>query len=171
MPRQRRRTKPEFWAGLIFVALLAYALISHWWKENPALGWTITIAVVAILALSIYRFPSFRRLLFRTAKTAGESMVYETAVSGREPMPQDTRMRIVQRAGNGCENPDCRSGVRPEVHHIDSDHNNHSLRNLIALCPNCHTKAHDGVYSPSQLRNWLRSSWETYKRKRPRYRH
>jgi len=171
MAKQRRRTKPGFWAGFIFLALLAYALIADWWKQNPALGWTITIAIVATFAFSIYRFPSFRRLLFRTTKTAGESMVYETAVSDREPMPKDTRMRILQRARNKCENPSCRSGVRPHVHHIDSDHRNNDLKNLIAICPNCHTKAHDGVYSPSQLRNWLRTSWETYKRNNPRYRH
>lgn len=171
MRRRQRRTRPQFWAGLIFVALLAYALIATWWKENPVLGWLITGTIVAVLAFSIYRFPTFRRLLFRTAKTTGETMTYETAVSEREPMPKDTRMRILQRARDRCENPDCRSDARPHVHHIDSDHRNNNLRNLLALCPNCHSKAHDGVYSPSQLRNWLRSSWETYKRNRPRYRY
>ena len=133
------------------------------------MGWTITIAIVAILAFSIYRFPSFRRLLFKTAKTAGESMVYETAVSDREPMPPHIRANILQRAQRRCENPDCRSNVRPEIHHIDGDRNNNRFRNLIALCPNCHTRAGRGEYSNSQLRNWVQRSWETSKSGRSRF--
>lgn len=104
MPKGQRRIRPEFWLGLIFVALLAYALIADWWKENPVLGWIIVGIIVAILAFSIYRFPAFRGLLFRTAKKAGESIVYETEASGREPMPKYTRMKILQRARGRCEN-------------------------------------------------------------------
>ena len=171
MPRSQRRTKPQFWMVVIFVSLLAYALIADWWKDNSALGWTVVGVVIALLAFSAYRFPSFRRWLFSTAKVASERMAYQAAATEREPMPRDTRMRVLQRARDRCEKPDCRSDVRPHVHHIDGDHSNNSLRNLIALCPNCHTKAHHGVYSPSQLRNWRQSSWETYKRKNPRYRY
>lgn len=171
MPKGQRRIRPEFWAGLIFVALLAYALIADWWKEHAVLGWTIVGIIIAILAFSIYRFQAFRRLLFRTAKKAGENIVYETEASGREPMPKYTRMRILQRARGRCENPDCRSDVRPHIHHIDGDNSNNNLRNLIALCPNCHTKAHHGVYSNSQLRNWVQRSWETSRRRRLRFRY
>jgi hypothetical protein len=171
MPKGQRRIRPEFWAVLIFIALLAYALIADWWKEHAVLGWIIFGIIVAILAFSIYRFPAFRRLLFSTAKKAGESIVYEKEASGREPMPKYTRMKILQRARGRCENPDCRSDVRPHVHHIDGDNSNNNLRNLIALCPNCHTRAHHGVYSNSQLRNWVQRSWETFKRGRSRPRH
>ena len=169
--RQRRRAKPEFWAGFIFVALLAYGLIAIWWRENPVLGWVILGVIVAGFAFSIYRFPSFRRLLFRTAKTAGESMVYETAVSDREPMPKDTRINILQRARNRCENPDCRSGVPPHIHHIDNDHNNNRFRNLIALCPNCHAMAGKNKYSNSQLRVWVERSWASSPSARKRFRY
>lgn len=169
MAKGQRRIRPEFWVVVIFIALLAYALIADWWKGHAVLGWIIVGIVVALLAFSLYRFPAFRGLLFRTAKKAGESIAYEPEVSGREPLPPDLREHILQRARYKCENPDCKSGVKPEIHHIDGNRNNNNPRNLIALCPNCHTRAGDGVYSNSQLRNWVRRSWETYKRGRRRF--
>jgi hypothetical protein len=164
MPRGQRRIRTEFWVALVFVALLAYALIADWWKGHAVLGWIITGSIVAILAFSIYRFPAFRGLLFKTAKKAGESIVYETQVSGREPLSQDLREHILKRAVYRCENPDCKEHIKPEIHHIDGDNSHNSPRNLITFCPNCHTKAHHGVYNNSQLRNWVRRSWETFKR-------
>jgi hypothetical protein len=169
MASGQRRIRIEFWAVLIFIALLAYALIADWWKEHAALGWVILGIVVALLAFSLYRFPAFRRWTFGAAKKAGESIVYETEASGREPMPKYTRMKILQRAKDRCENPDCRSDVPPHIHHIDNDSSNNNLRNLIALCPNCHAKAHRNEYSNSQLRNWVQRSWETFKRGRRRF--
>ena len=168
MAQRQRRIRPEFWIGLIFVALLAYALIADWWKEHAVLGWVIVGIVVALLAFCLYRFPKFRGWLFGTAKKARESLIYQptepTAVSSREPLRPDLREHILQRALYKCENPDCKEHVKPEIHHIDGNNSNNSPRNLIALCPNCHARAGDGVYSYSQLRNWVRRSWETYKR-------
>jgi len=171
MAQRQRRIRIEFWAGLIFVALLAYALLADWWKEHSVLGWIIVGGIVAVLAFCIYRFPAFRGLLFRTAKKAGESIAYETKASEREPMPKYTRTKILQRARDRCENPDCRSDVPPHIHHIDNDNSNNNLRNLIALCPNCHARAHRNEYSNSQLRNWVQRSWETSKRGRRGFRH
>lgn len=172
MPTKQRRIRTEFWAGLIFLGVLAYAFIPGWWKEHTVLGWTIVGIVVAVLAFSIYRFPAFRRWLFGTAKKAGESLVYdETKASGREPLSPDLREHILKRAGYKCENPDCKEHVKPHIHHIDGDNSHNNPRNLIALCPNCHTRAHHGVYSNSQLRNWVRRSWETFKRGRRRFRY
>lgn len=167
MPRGQRRTRPEFWIGLIFVALLAYALIADWWEEHAVLGWVIVGIVVAILVFSIFRFQAFRSWLSGRARKAGESIIYETtAVSGREPLPENMRTHILQRAGYKCENPDCRSDSKPEIHHIDNDNSNNSPRNLIALCHACHKRAHDDYYSNSQLRNWVQRSWATFKRNR-----
>ena len=91
MAKRKRRTTEEFWVGLIFIALLAYALIADWWKEHSVLGWTIVAVIVAILAFSIYRFPAFRRWLFMGAKKAGQSIIYETEASEREPLPSNLR--------------------------------------------------------------------------------
>jgi len=168
--QRQRRIRQEFWVGLIVVALLAYALIADWWKEHAVLGWVIVGTVVALLAFSIYRFRAFRSWLFRGAKKAGEAIVYGTKASGREPIPSDKRRRILQRARYRCENPSCRPNVRPHIHHIDFDNSNNNLRNLIALCPNCHQQAHDGDFGFSQLRNWAKRSWAIYNSGRPRFR-
>lgn len=173
MPKGQRRIRPGFWFALIFVALLAYALIADWWKGHATLGWVILGIVVAVLAFSLYRFPKFRSFVFGTAKKAGQGLIYQptepTAVSSREPLPPDLREHILQRAHYRCENPDCKEQVKPEIHHIDGNNSNNNPRNLIALCPNCHDRAGDGVYTNSQLRNWVRRSWETYKRGRQRF--
>ena len=171
MAKRKRRIREEFWVGLIFVALLAYALIADWWKEHSVLGWIIVGVIVAILAFSIYRFPAFRRLLFRTAKKAGESLVYDgTKASGREPLDPDLREHILQRAHYKCENPDCKEHVKPVIHHIDGNNSHNSPRNLIALCPNCHQRAHDGDFSFSQLRVWVQRSWAIHNRGGQRFR-
>ena len=170
MAKGKRRIRPEFWVGLIFVALLAYALIANWWKEHAVLGWVIVGIVVALLAFSLYRFPAFRGLFIKTAKKAGESMVYGTEASGREPLSPDLREHILKRAGYKCENPDCKEHIKPHIHHIDGDNSHNNPRNLIALCPNCHQKAHDGIFSFSQLRVWTHTSWAIYNRGRSRFR-
>jgi hypothetical protein len=170
MAKRQRRTREEFWIGLIVVALLAYAFTANWWKQHSALGWTIVAILIALLGFSIYRFPAFRRWLFMGAKKAGRSIMYETETSEREPLPPDLREHILKRAHYKCENPDCREHIKPHIHHIDCDNSNNRPGNLIALCPNCHTKAHHGVGSPSQLRNWVQRSWAIYKRETHRFR-
>jgi len=171
MAKGQRRIRPEFWFVLIFLALLAYALIADWWKGHAVLGWVIVGIVVAVLAFSLYRFPAFRGLFLRTAKKAGESIAYgnRKEASDREPLRPELREHILKRAGYKCENPDCKEHVKPEIHHIDGNNSHNNPRNLIALCPNCHDRAGDGVYTNSQLRNWVRRSWETYKRGRRRF--
>jgi hypothetical protein len=164
MPKRQRRIRPGFWFALIFVALLAYALIADWWKGHATLGWVILGIIVAVLAFCLYRIPRFRNLVFGTAKGLVYQPTEPTTASGRDPLPPDLREHILQRALYKCENPDCKEHVKPEIHHIDGNNSHNSPRNLIALCPNCHTKADNGEYSNSQLRNWVRRSWETYKR-------
>lgn len=171
MAKGKRSIRPEFWAVLIFLALLAYSLIADWWKEHSVLGWIIVGVIVAILAFSMYRFPAFRRWLFGGAKKAGEVVLYGTKASGREPIPPDRRREILQRARHRCENPGCRQDVRPHIHHIDFDNSNNKVRNLIALCPNCHQRAHDGDFSFSQLGNWAKRNWAIFNRGRLRFRH
>jgi len=158
-------------AILITAVLIGGFFIVRWFRENPVQGWLIVVAIVGILGFSIYRFPAFRSSLFRTAKKSADSLVQEKKVAVREPIPQHMRDRIMERARGRCENPLCTLNTRPDIHHIDFNNSNNSVRNLIALCPSCHRSAHDGVHGPSQLMNWLQSSWQTYKRKRPRYRY
>jgi len=170
MARRQRRPKVEFWAGLIFVALLAYALLADWWKEHSVLGWIIVGVVVALLAFLLYKSEPFRRWVFGTVKKAGESIVYGTKASAREPIRPEDRKKIMERARYRCENSGCNQHARPHIHHIDFNNSNNKLTNLIALCPNCHQEAHDGIYKVSQVRNWVHTSWSMYNRSKERSR-
>ena len=121
--------------ALAFVAILAFALIADWWKENSTTGWIITGILLVILAFSLFRFSSFRGLFLKAVKTTGENIVYDTGAPKREPLPSKMRRDILQRARNRCENPDCKANTVPEIHHIDNNNSHNNPRNLIALCP------------------------------------
>jgi 5-methylcytosine-specific restriction endonuclease McrA len=78
----------------------------------------------------------------------------------REELPHSIRKQIYRRANEQCENPFCHSGGRLDIHHIDMNHNNNRLYNLIALCPNCHADAHSGKYPPTQVHNWMSMDYQ-----------
>jgi hypothetical protein len=78
----------------------------------------------------------------------------------REPLPHSIRKQIYMRANQQCENPFCHSGGRLDIHHIDMNHNNNRLYNLIALCPTCHADAHSGKYPPVQVHNWMNMDYQ-----------
>jgi len=78
----------------------------------------------------------------------------------REPLPHSIRKQIYLRANQQCENPFCRSNGRLDIHHIDMNHNNNRLYNLIALCQTCHADAHSGKYPPTQVHNWMNMDYQ-----------
>jgi len=56
-------------------------------------------------------------------------------------LPSGKRSQVLIRARGRCEK--CGKdlqGIHPPVHHKDGDPSNNDLSNLIALCPNCHSK-------------------------------
>ena len=164
MAKGKRKVKEGFWIGTAIVVIIAFSLIADWWKDNSTLGWVIVGLIIVILGYSLYRFQGLRHLLFRTAKTTGENIIFKEEASSREPVPSGTRQHVLARANNRCENQDCKQVAKPHLHHIDADNSNNNPNNLIALCQNCHTKAHSGIYTTSQLRNWSNYSWARYKR-------
>lgn len=85
----------------------------------------------------------------------------------RKTLPNYLRKLIYNRANRQCENPFCRSKDGLEIHHIDMNHNNNKLYNLIALCPNCHTGAHSGKYSPIQVHNWMSMDYNRLLQRQP----
>ncbi len=154
MAKGKRRVRDEVIFGVIFIAVVLLALILGWWKEHAAIGWTILGILVVAFAFSLYRFPRFRSWVFNKGKDAGKKIVYTDTVPGREPIPQKLYTQVMNRANYHCKNPDCKYQGKPEIHHINQDNKDNRFWNLIALCPNCHTDAHKGKYSTSQLRNW-----------------
>lgn len=67
--------------------------------------------------------------------------------SVRPPIPADLKRRILVEAGHRCAIPTCRSLVGVDIHHIVpwAECHKHEYANLIALCPNCHRMAHNGM--------------------------
>lgn len=66
-------------------------------------------------------------------------------MSNRPNIPAELKRKILVEAGHRCAIPTCRSMVKVEIHHIIPwcECQEHKEDNLIALCPNCHTLAHD----------------------------
>ncbi len=164
MSRSKRRVKEDTWVVVLVVTIIALALIINWWKENAIIAWVIFGLIIVGFGYSLYRFPSLRRFIFKTAKKTGENIVFQEEASSREPVPTRTRQNVLSRANNRCERQDCRQVAKPHIHHIDGNNRNNNYRNLIVLCPNCHSNAQNGEFTTSQLRNWVNFSWERYKR-------
>lgn len=65
-------------------------------------------------------------------------------MSDRPPIPAELRRRVLVEAGHRCAIPTCRH-LDVDVHHIVpwETCKSHEYENLIALCPNCHRRAHN----------------------------
>ena len=63
--------------------------------------------------------------------------------SSRPSIPSELRRRVLVEAGHRCAIPTCRY-IEVDVHHITpwEKCKTHDYQNLIALCPNCHRRAH-----------------------------
>ncbi|WP_049939586.1 HNH endonuclease signature motif containing protein [Natronomonas pharaonis] len=62
------------------------------------------------------------------------------------------RDRCLKTKGEYCHSCGVRQNI--QVHHIDGDHSNNGLDNLVPLCANCHSKVHSGEidWPPSRYR-------------------
>ena len=71
----------------------------------------------------------------------------------RPPIPADIKRRVLVEAGHRCAIPTCRH-IEVEVHHIVpwAKCMTHEYDNLIALCPNCHSRADRKDIDPTSLR-------------------
>jgi hypothetical protein len=166
MANGQRRIRPEFWIVLVFVALLAYALIADWWKSHAVLGWVILGIVVAVLGFCLYRFPAFRGWLLGMAKKAGKGIVYgngKQASDASKPTPPpdltpDERALFIDYIGNRCEDPTCRITGDLEIHHITPrrEGGTNSVWNLLVLCRNHHGLANKGIPPKPRQARWAR---------------
>jgi hypothetical protein len=174
MASGQRRIRIEFWAVLIFVALLAYALIADWWKEHAALGWVILGIVVVVLGFCLWRYPAFRVRLFNTLKTGIDGLIHQpaeptqatdpTAVSAPAFVPvsaltQSERDLFLDYIGHRCEKPNCREWNVQQIHHIipREEGGKNDVWNLIVLCPNHHSYAQNNIPPRSRQRHWART--------------
>jgi hypothetical protein len=74
----------------------------------------------------------------------------------RKAIPIDIKKTLLHESGYKCSNPNCRTILTIEMHHLDqvSNGGTNSADNLIALCPNCHTQHHGGQIPIESLRAW-----------------
>jgi len=163
---KRRSIREGFWIALFFIFFVVYALLADWWKENAILGWITLGILLAVFAFLLYRFAPLRGWLGRQVKSTAKKAVFEDVASEREPLPQDKRNEVLKRARHQCENERCSYKGKPHIHHIDMNNSNNYLSNLIALCPNCHQKAHKGDFTATQLGNWVRRDLQRLRSKR-----
>lgn len=84
---------------------------------------------------------------------AGEGRMAYSEGDGRPAMPADIRRQILVEAGHRCAIPTCRH-LDVDIHHIIewAECREHHPSNLIALCPNCHRRAHKGEIDRKSLR-------------------
>lgn len=160
MPNPRKKVKGEFWVGVIVAAVIGWTLLAMWWQEHPVLGWIILIVLLAVSGYVLYKYASVRGWLGRQVKDTVHSVVFEQVASEREPLSQYERDAILKRAHFRCENESCHSQGKPQIHHIDMNNQHNDFSNLIALCTNCHNKAHAGTFTESQLFNWARRDYK-----------
>jgi len=74
-------------------------------------------------------------------------------MASRPAIPAELRRKVLVEAGHRCAIPTCRH-IHVEIHHIIPwEHcKEHKYENLIALCPNCHTRVHKGDIDRKSLK-------------------
>jgi len=159
MPKPKRKVREDIWFFGIFGVLFLYAILAEWWQQNPVIGWSILIILLVAAGFILYRYASLRGWIKRQVKETVQKAVFEEVATGREPLPRDMREEVLTRARSRCENEQCNYKGRPHIHHINGNNSHNRLGNLIVLCPNCHQKAHDGIFTESQLTNWVRRDY------------
>lgn len=77
----------------------------------------------------------------------------ELKMNNREHIPAELKRKILVEAGHRCAIPSCRFPTI-EIAHIEPYEKvkEHKYENLIALCPNCHTRADKGEIDKKSLR-------------------
>ena len=76
-------------------------------------------------------------------------------MASRPAIPAELRRKVLVEAGHRCAIPQCRH-IDVEIHHITpwEKCEEHKYENLIALCPNCHTRADKGDIDRKSLKRY-----------------
>jgi hypothetical protein len=150
----------------IFVVVVVFALVADWWKSHQILGWTVLTIIIAGILYAFIKSRTLRQASLEKLKATTIKIVYEEKASDREPLPSSIRHEVYRRCQNRCENEACQYHGGLHIHHIDMNNCNNRLFNLIALCPNCHTLAHQGGFTETQLHNWMSRDYHRLQNRR-----
>jgi len=166
MKNRRDQDEPGWppWATILVVAILLGAFI---WQAVPrhviyiAIGVAVVIiGGVSYLVIRRKGFQAFIGLLSKTFERLKASNKQEKAQRqvDRCELTQNEKDRLKEAVGLECENSDCHKAYGLEVHHIiprTEEGCTNRLRNLIVLCPDCHSRADHKYISRSLLRRWI----------------
>jgi len=147
--------------GVVFIVL-----VGEQWGRHP-LAWSLSVVgVAAVLTFVFIRFPDFRASTWHTTKAAAGALAFFIASlfesvgaqrKERTGIPSHIKKAVARRARRRCENPQCWERDVHDYHHINENPSDHRPRNLIYLCPTCHRKAGNGVFTRTELRAWVTS--------------
>ena len=89
------------------------------------------------------------------ARLAWPSRNRAQRMASRPAIPAELRRKVLVEAGHRCAIPQCRH-IDVEIHHITpwEKCEEHKYENLIALCPNCHTRADKGDIDRKSLKRY-----------------
>lgn len=156
----------KIFLAVFFIGLLIWAIV-------PGKILYITIAIVVVIAggvsyliykkqgiepFKIFGKKSYRWLKEEKQQTeVKEGQEKKGVVVKAPPLTGPERAKLINAAGNRCENPSCREKYPLEVHHIKpiAEGGSNKLSNLIVLCKNCHGKFQGGIYSRELLKEWI----------------
>lgn len=116
-------------------------------SNNPYAFYMILCALLVFISGAVI-LKSMPKLIRRMRRLGNQTKI-------RVPVPSSIRQQVYDRSGSRCEHPRCSYSGKPHIHHIDEDPSNNSLNNLIAVCPNCHSRIHDGAFSVDAQRSWI----------------
>jgi hypothetical protein len=76
-------------------------------------------------------------------------------MTNRPAIPRELEREVLLEAGHRCAIPTCRQPTTEVAHIIPySKVKKHSFDNLLALCPNCHTRHHKGEIDRKSLQQY-----------------
>jgi len=127
----------DMWGGkgLGFAALIVFVFV------------IVPLLFLFLLGLVVKRIKTWSRI-----KTHGKP---DSSKKIRKAIPAHIQRQVYARARGRCERPRCSYHGKLHIHHIDKNPSNNSPDNLIAVCPNCHQRIHDGSFSFDAVRSWI----------------
>ncbi len=74
------------------------------------------------------------------------------------------KVRLLQESDNQCAFCDFVDSGRIQFHHIDEDPSNTILKNLISVCPNCHSSIGEGIITKQSVESRKKELENNYKK-------
>jgi hypothetical protein len=148
----RNKTQASF-VLIIISAIIVVAIIEHMWAVAGFISAIVFIS--AMLYFGPHLLGMLARKIVHGLKPSPRPITSSTEPKGRPSISTSIRQQVYARARGRCERPRCSYSAKLHIHHIDRNSSNNSPSNLLAVCPNCHARIHDGEFSVDAQRSWI----------------